>query len=194
MIIPKENIIYSYNDYLSWPDDERWEIIQGIPVSMSPAPSTNHQSVSGELFFILKDYFKDKDCSVFIAPFDVRLSENLSSESSILNVVQPDIAIICDKNKIDKKGCLGSPDMVVEVISPGSALMDYKTKLNLYEKFKIKEYWIVNPSEKIVHIYILSGIEYKKPEVFSEEDIIRLGIFPDCEIRLENVFKNLITG
>lgn len=179
---------YTYNDYLSWPDDERWELIEGEPFLMSPAPSRIHQEVVGELFLQIGNYLRDKNCRVYVAPFDVILvSQNQRKENS-KNVVQPDITIICDKNKLDDKGCVGSPDMIIEVVSPSTASQDYVKKLNLYEKYEVKEYWIVNPKSGNILIYKLDGNrQYSEVKVHNIKDKIQVGIFKDLIIDLTHI-------
>ena len=111
---------YTYGDYLTWPEGERYEIIQGILYNMTPAPGRNHQKLVGNLFYYIKDYLKDKPCEVYVAPFDVRLPFGKENENNTSTVVQPDISVICDKKKLDDKGCIGAPDLVIEIISPFS--------------------------------------------------------------------------
>ena len=181
--------IYTYRDYLLLPEGARVELIEGKFVAMTPLPSARHQQVLGNLFCEFKKQ-NLKGCLIFLAPFDVRLTELGENPEEIKNVVQPDLSIICDPKKIDEKGCIGTPDLIVEVISPGSAARDLITKLRLYEKFKVKEYWIVHPLDEIVMVYCLNqeGF-YGRPEIYSREDKIKPGTFrDDLEIDLQRVF------
>ena len=146
---------YTYKDYYSWNDDERWELIDGIPYNMTPAPNTFHQEILGELFRNFLPYFKGKPCKVYFAPFDILLSDLKNPDDDIVNVVQPDLSVICDQNKIDKRGCLGAPDMIIEILSPSTTKNDLSAKYILYEKFGVKEYWIVYPGNKVIHAYQL---------------------------------------
>jgi len=193
MYFPFENsdkkVRYTYKDYLSWPEDERWELIEGIPYNLAPAPSRRHQEILGSIFNILFSYLKDKACKVYMAPFDVRLPEGKERDEDIKNVVQPDIVIVCDKEKLDDRGCKGSPDLIVEIVSPNTASKDYIEKLALYERNKVKEYWIVHPIDNIVMVYKLneSG-QYGRPEIYSSEAQVKVGIFPDLTINLKEVF------
>jgi Uma2 family endonuclease len=179
---------FTYADYLTWPDSERWELIEGEPYAMSPAPSRIHQEIIGELFFQVRSYLSGKNCRAYVAPFDVVLiDENNDSESS-RNVVQPDITIVCDKDKLDDKGCKGSPDMVIEVVSPSTASQDYVKKLNLYEKYAIKEYWIVNPNNNNIFIYKLDeNKQYSQVKVYDIKEKIKVGIFDDLVVDLANI-------
>jgi Uma2 family endonuclease len=179
---------YTYKDYLEWNDGKRWELIEGIPYNMSPAPTTAHQRIIRELSFALHSYLKGKTCEIFSAPFDVRLFVSEKDEE-INTVVQPDLSIICDPNKIDEKGCKGSPDLIIEVLSPATARKDKWEKFHQYEKAGVKEYWIVDPTHKTVEIYTLLNEKYSQRKVYSSEDEIRVGIFDDLTIPLEPIFE-----
>jgi Uma2 family endonuclease len=135
---------FTYSDYLTWPDSERWELIDGEPYAMSPAPSRVHQEIIGEIFLQNGNYLRGKGCRAYVAPFDVVLVDEGNNKEDSRNIVQPDITIVCDKEKLDDRGCKGSPDMIIEVVSPATASLDYVKKLNLYEKYLVNEYWIVN--------------------------------------------------
>jgi len=180
---------FSYADYLSWPDDERWEIIEGEPYDMTPAPSTKHQGISFNLSGILYNFLKDKECKAFAAPFDVRLPEAQDkSDKEIKTVVQPDIVVVCDQDKLDERGCLGAPDITVEILSPTTSYKDQTEKLLLYEKHGIKEYWIVNPDARYVMIYRLEGVKYGKPEYLTENDIIESRVLEGLKIDLRELW------
>ncbi|MCI5133225.1 MAG: Uma2 family endonuclease, partial [Candidatus Electrothrix sp. EH2] len=119
----------TYADYLTFPLDEHWEILEGVPYAMSPAPSRIRQRVSGRLFRQLDAFLEQKDCEVYYAPFDVRLPAGEETEEEVTTVVQPDLVVVCDPDKLDEKGCLGAPDLVIEIISPSTASMDNIKKL-----------------------------------------------------------------
>lgn len=180
--------IYTYVDYLAWPATERYELINGEPYMMSPAPTRQHQELVGEIFLQIGNYLKGKMCKVYIAPFDVVLLEEKQNKEESKTVVQPDITVICDRNKLDEKGCIGSPDMIIEVVSPSTASMDYVKKLNLYEKHLVKEYWIVNPKNNNVFIYLLDDDhQYSEVKVFNIKEEIKVSIFKDFTIRLNEI-------
>lgn len=187
----KENV-FTYADYVTWPDEERWELIEGIAFDMSPAPSRYHQEILGNLFLEINKLpgDKSKKCKAFVAPFDVRLPEGNQSDEKTLNVVQPDISVICDPGKLDDKGCKGAPDFIVEITSPATAKKDMKYKLLLYEKHGIPEYWIVHPEEHIVMVYKLDEQgKYGRAEIFSKDDIVQLKLKDGViEINLDAVF------
>lgn len=181
---------YSYQDYLNWPSEERWELIDGVPFSMSPSPSKRHQQILGELATEFTSYLRDKPCEAFVAPFDVRLLVEGKSDDEIMNVVQPDISVICDPNKLDDKGCMGSPDLVIEILSPSTGKIDRWIKYKLYEQAGVKEYWIVEPTNSTLEVFTLNQNGYfELKEVFGKEDKVKVGIFDDLLIDLQVVFK-----
>ena len=180
--IPK---VYTYADYLEFPEDARVELIDGFIYDMSPAPSRVHQEIIFELTLSIGNYIKqnNKPCKVYTAPFDVVLVEEGQDESKATNVVQPDISIICDKKKLTDKGCVGAPDMIIEVVSESNFSHDYIRKLNLYTQFKVKEYWIVNPKNQTILVYRLKDNEdYLPPEAYTFNDKVKVGIFEDLVI------------
>ncbi|MCK4468735.1 MAG: Uma2 family endonuclease [Desulfobacterales bacterium] len=180
---------FSYADYLSWPDDERWEIIEGVAYDMSPAPAREHQRVSAIIFAKIYNFLSGKECEVYFAPFDVRLAETKDeADEEIETVVQPDIVVICDQNKLDKRGCLGAPDITVEILSPSTSYKDQTEKLLLYEKHGVKEYWIVNHDAKYIMIYCLEGVKYGKPEYLTENDILESRALEGLKIDLSEVW------
>jgi Uma2 family endonuclease len=186
--IPIKKQKYTYEDYLSW-TEENYEIIEGEAYMMSPAPSRAHQEMSGNIFFHIKSYLQGKKCKVYAAPFDVRLSKEGYSEDKIKTVVQPDITVICDDDKLDDRGAVGAPDFIVEIVSPSSTFLDYVKKLNIYGDFGVKEYWIVDPKDKNVLVYKIdeNGV-YGKPEIYEKDDEIKVSIFDDLVIDLKTIF------
>ena len=182
---------FTYQEYLVWPDEERWEIIDGEAFNMTPAPSRAHQGILGALFNAFYHYLEDKSCEVYVAPLDVRLPEYDQSEMNITTVVQPDLTVICDPTKLDDKGCLGSPDLIVEIISPSTAAHDYIRKLTLYERRQVPEYWIVHPIDKTAMVFQLNDHrEYGKPRIYAGADQIPVGLFPDLIVDLRKVFRD----
>ncbi|MBI5207591.1 MAG: Uma2 family endonuclease [Candidatus Firestonebacteria bacterium] len=188
--IKKQAQKYTYGDYLTWPDDERWELIDGEAYNMTPAPSRFHQDILRELFLQFAEYLKDKTCKVYCAPFDVRLPDKNEKDEEIETVVQPDIVVICDKSKLDDKGCIGAPDLIIEIVSPYTVQKDLKEKFSLYEKKGVKQYWIVYPDDKMVMVFNLGkNKEYGKPKIYSKEDKIEVGIFRSFVIDLKMIFN-----
>lgn len=192
MPLLKKEKQYTYADYLSWSEDERWEIIDGVPY-LHAAPSPTHQLVSGELHRQFANYLQGKTCKAYLAPFCVRLINGDEKQNEdIKKVVEPDITIVCDKSKIDEKGCSGTPDLIIEVMSPSSIKHDRVTKFNIYEKSGVKEYWIVEPEGKIISVFILqSNDRYGRPEIYTEDGKITVSIFPDLVVDLDFVFPEI---
>ena len=188
LALKKQEEQWTYGDYLGWPDEERWELIDGVAYDMSPAPSTNHQDAFRELFTEFSIYLRGKTCKVFLAPFDVILPENNEKKEDCQTVVQPDIFVICDRTKLDTKKCKGAPDLAIEILSPSTTRKDMTVKFALYERVGVKEYWIVHPLDKTVLVYKLDGNKYARAEMYSAEDKIKVGIFEDLEIDLGTVF------
>ena len=182
---------YSYVDYLTWGENERWEILDGIAY-MQATPSRIHQEISGELFTQFHNYLSGKTCKVYHAPFCVRL-DNEKNDADIKNVVELDITIVCDSSKLDEKGCKGSPDMIIEIMSPSSGKKDRVEKYNKYEKAGVKEYWVVEPDEKLVSVFILQkNGRFGRTEMYTDEDKIKASIFSELEIDFSTVFNKII--
>lgn len=178
---------YTYQDYLTWPEEEHWELINGIPDNMTPAPSTQHQKIVTALIGIFYIALKDSSCQVFGAPFDVRFPENKSASEDIFSVVQPDLSIICDRNKLDSRGCLGNPDLIVEVTSPSTLRKDMKEKFHLYEKMGVNHYWMIYPEQKTVVVFSLGETgKYGRPEIYCETDILT---FHSINVDCAEIFK-----
>jgi len=189
MPLPQEEKIYTYEDYLNWPENERCEIIDGIAY-MQAAPAPIHQEILMELSRQISNYLSGKPCKIYPAPFCVRLPMgDEKNEKEVKIIVEPDITIVCDKSKIDNRGCNGAPDMIVEILSPSSVKNDRIIKLNKYEKAGVKEYWIIEPDQKFVSVFLLQdNLRFSRPEMYSEEDKIKVSLFPDLIIDLSAVF------
>ena len=185
------NGTYSYADYLLWQFSERLELIKGKIFKMSPAPSRNHQQVSLRLTREIDKILINKKCELYIAPFDVRLVnfKKSTSDKQILTVVQPDLCVVCDISKLDEKGCLGAPDLIIEILSKGNSKKDMTIKFDLYEENGVQEYWIVNPSEKDVHIYTLSNGKYIGSRPYIMETELQSATFPDLKFEVDKIFE-----
>lgn len=182
------NGVYTYADYLLWKFDERVELFKGKIFKMSPAPNMKHQKISRNLMGELYSLFKHKTCQLFSAPFDVRIPRKSKDDQEILTVVQPDLCVICDPEKLDERGCIGARDLVIEILSPGNSKKEMKNKFELYEEAGVREYWVVHPTEENVLIYTLEDGKFRayKPVV---DDYIISHIFPDLKIHTNEVFK-----
>ncbi len=187
--------LYSYADYLTWEFEERLEIIKGKIFMMSPAPFRRHQRVSGNLYGYLFQALQGNSCQLYDAPFDVRLpspSKNkvskLSNES-IYTVVQPDLCIICDPSKLDERGCIGAPDLIVEILSPSTRKKDLLLKKSLYEETGVLEYWIIYPNENHLEAYILGETgRYELKGIYGDNETLETSHPKGLLINLHDVF------
>lgn len=179
--------LYSYSDYLEWSDDDRCELITGKIYSMSPAPGTAHQELLVNLLTEIKNFIGKGPCKVFAAPFDVRLPEKNENEQSCSNVVQPDISVICDQNKIDDKGCLGAPDWIIEILSPSTSSKDQVTKKWLYERHGVKEYWLVHPIERIATIYHLKDNVFEFIGVYDDKAMLKSNLLKGFSLQFASI-------
>ena len=194
---------YSYADYLMWQFDERVELIKGMILRMSPAPSTRHQKISNFLSSRVTWFLKDASCSVFTAPFDVRLPVSVDlkiskkyktkakelSDGMIMTVVQPDICVICDESKLDERGCIGAPDIIIEILSPGNTQREMKDKFGIYQEAGVQEYWIVEPMSEFIIIYALDKNIYIGSRPYTAGDTITSKVLPGLEINVSEVFS-----
>jgi Uma2 family endonuclease len=180
----KEDEYYTYADILEWDEEVRAEIING-ELFMMANPDTIHQDISREIFGHLYDFLKGKPCVVYAAPFGVRLfpKKDLSDDT----FVEPDIVVICDKSKIDKRGCNGAPDLVVEILSPATARHDRIVKFRLYQKAGVREYWIADPENRMLNAHVLNNGNYIT-EVYGDIDEVPVSALPGCVIPLREVF------
>lgn len=183
---------YTYADYLTWQLDEMVELIKGkVFRSAAAAPRRIHQEISGKVFNKLFNFLEKHSCKVYEAPFDVRLPVKSKKNEDIDTVVQPDICVICDKSKLDVMGCIGAPDLIVEILSPGSNKKELKNKYEVYEESGVKEYWIIHPDEQTVMTYTLTSGKYLPSRLFTSGDIIESKCIPGFLLDLEYVFTGL---
>src|SRR3990172_13067617 len=173
---------HNYGDYRHWPEDVRYEFVDGIAYAMAPAPARRHQEVLGEIFRQMANALEGQPCRPFIAPFDVRLPRGSEADDEIETVVQPDLSIICDPTKLDEHGCRGAPDWVVEVLSPATAGHDHILKRSAYERAGVREYWLVHPVDRLVTVYRLEGQRYGVPEVRELTGRQPVGVLPGVEV------------
>ena len=185
------NETYTYADYLKWDFKERVELIMGKLFKMSPALSNRHQIISMHISGDLYGYLKGKSCRVYVAPFDVRLPRKSKDDDDIITVVQPDICVVCDSSKLDAKGCLGAPDIVVEILSPSNNLIELNNKFDLYESAGVKEYWIVLPQDNTFLVNTLTNGKYVtgRPLV---SGVLTSDILPGFSLDLSELFADNI--
>lgn len=183
---PVEKKVYSYADWLTW--EGNWELINGTAYNMSPAPTSLHQFIVGELYFALRTFFQNRSCYVFVAPFDVFFSESGEYQSPD-HITQPDLSVICSKEMLSKSGCNGAPTLIIEVLSPSTALKDFNEKFNLYQKHGVKEYWIVDPGNRTVHVYTMENGSYMTRNLYLEPEMIQSVVFKDLQIPTGTLFN-----
>ncbi len=169
--------LYTEEDYYNLPEDVRAELIDGVLIYNQAAPSRMHQTILGELHTLINIYIKSKggSCRVYPAPFAVKLKADRNT------IVEPDISVICDRNKFTDRGCTGAPDWIIEIVSPNNSSHDYIRKLNLYEEAGVREYWIVDPIKKNVFVYYLEQEKFKV-EAYTFHEPIKVNIFEDFSI------------
>lgn len=185
------SLTYNYSNYLNWFFSDRVELLKGKIFKMSPAPSRFHQQISGKVFIELALYLRNKPCKVYAAPFDVRFPKDSKADKDIYTVLQPDICVICDLSKLDDKGCIGAPDIVVEILSPGNNKKELLNKYKIYEEFGVREYWIISSSEKTFLKYTLNDEgKYKPSRLFTLSEEITSDALPGFKLDLDEVFED----
>lgn len=189
MALQHERENFTYADYVMLDEDVRYEVIDGQIYNISPSPTPKHQDVITQLSVDFGLYLRGKQCRVFVSPIDVCLSDKVDDLNKVKEWVEPDLVIVCDKNKIGEKQIIGSPDLVVEVLSPSTAKKDRMVKYNRYQRAGIKEYWIVDPVHETIEVYILDSGAYKHERTYFKDDVLKVSIFEDFSIDLNNVFR-----
>lgn len=180
---------YTYADYLLFNFKERLELIKGKIHAMSPAPNVAHQRAATQLTGIFYNYFQKRTCQVFTAPFDVRLTTQKGEKDKLVTtVIQPDLCVFCDDSKLDEKGGIAAPDLIIEILSPGNTKKEMKIKYDLYESHGVREYWLVHPLDKTILIYSLENDRYLARRPYIEDDIAISIIFPELTVIVADIF------
>jgi len=184
---------YTYADYLNWRFTEYVELIKGKILRKMSAPTSEHQRLASNLHGELYALLKRQPCQVFSAPFDVRLLRSTGNgDAQIKTVVQPDISVICDRNKIDKRGCLGAPDWIIEIVSPSSLVLDTRTKFDLYAENGVGEYWIVFPGEQTIVAYALTAEgQYDAIGTYAEPGLMASHTLPGLAVEWLDIFEEV---
>ena len=182
------NKIYSYGDYLLWKFKERIELFRGKVFKMSPAPARIHQKILLNITRTFDGYFRFNTCELYFAPFDVRFPDK---NGVVLTVVQPDLCVVCDLDKLDDKGCLGAPDLIVEILSPGNTKKELDLKYSIYEEAGVLEYWTVHPTDKNIQIFVLQNGIYIGLKPVTEGEIITSKTFPELSFSTDEIFGNI---
>lgn len=182
------NKLYTYADYFQWRFEERVELIKGRIFKMSPAPNMRHQRICIDIAGQLWSFLRGRDCRVFVAPFDVRLPRKSNDDKEIITVLQPDICVVCDPAKLDKRGCLGAPDIVVEILSPGNNAKELKTKYEVYEEAGVQEYWVVSPQDNTFLVYRLTDGKYVPLRTMVAGDTFTSSVVEGFSLNLAELF------
>ncbi|MDN3690497.1 Uma2 family endonuclease [Cyclobacterium jeungdonense] len=183
---------YSYADYLTWEMEEVVELIKGtIFKKAAAAPKRLHQRISAKLLTRLYVFLEHRTCQVYSAPFDVRFSKKSTEDKKIHDVVQPDICVVCDTEKLDERGCIGAPDLIVEILSPGNSTVELKHKFDLYESNGVREYWIIHPETQDLLIYNLVDGKYVPSRLFTSGDVVESTVLKGFALDLEEFFGDM---
>ncbi|MCC5935946.1 MAG: Uma2 family endonuclease [Lunatimonas sp.] len=183
---------YTYADYLTWQLDEMVELIRGkVFRQAAAAPRRIHQEITMILANRFYEFLRGKSCKVYTAPFDVRLPVASRRHEDIDTVVQPDLCVVCNPDKLDELGCVGAPDLIVEILSPGNNKKELQSKYEVYEASGVKEYWIIHPDEQTLLIYLLEGEKYSSSRLFTLGDRVKSQALPGFELDLDDVFGEL---
>ena len=189
MAFPAKEMKYTFADCLKWEEDERVELIDGAAVMMDP-PSRKHQEISGALFAQLYNFLEGKKCRVYAAPFAVRLFEkDGDTPEEVDTMVEPDLSVVCDGSKLDERGCKGAPDLVIEILSPSTRRHDRLVKLGLYQRAGVREYWIVDPENKAVQVFLRDADGFLRlHEDYGQEELAKVHALEGCYIELNRLF------
>lgn len=184
---------YSYADYLTWRFKEYVELIKGRIMRKMSAPTSQHQQIATDLTGVIWSQLRGQICRIYAAPFDVRLMRSTGNgDAQVRTVVQPDISVVCDPAKIDRRGCVGAPDWIIEIVSPSSLVLDTRTKFDLYAENGVAEYWIAYPGEQVVTAYALAENEqYELTGTYAEPGPMRSTTLPELLIDWGDIFQEL---
>ncbi|MBL8481829.1 MAG: Uma2 family endonuclease [Rhodocyclaceae bacterium] len=188
MNLPKRDVqFHTYAEYCSWPEDQRYELIDGVAYAID-APLRIHQEFVGEMHFQITGQSRNHPCRIYLSPFDVRLPKRNEADDLVSTVLQPDLLIVCDRSKLDERGCRGAPDWVAEILSPATASYDHILKRSAYEAAGVREYWLVHPVDRLLTVYTLENGRYGIPQYHELAGRLALGVLPDVEIDWDNLF------
>lgn len=182
---------YSYADYLTWRFTEYVELIKGRVLRKMSAPTSQHQVIATSFTGVLWNYLRRNPCQVFAAPFDVRLVRSTGNgDAQVDTVVQPDICVVCDPRQIERRGCLGAPAWIIEIVSPSSLVLDSRTKFDLYAENGVAEYWIAYPGEQTVLAYALAADgQYELTGTYAEPGPMHARTLPALPIDWADIFE-----
>lgn len=193
----KNQEVMTFKKYSTWDEQKRCEVLDGKIINMAPSPLPEHQEISMQLSIEIGSYLRDRNCSVFAAPIDVYLFEDSNEnwiDENVRNWLIPDLIIVCDPNKIKRSKIVGAPDLVVEIISPSTAKIDRLDKRLAYQRAGVKEYWIVDPANQIIEVYLLKNHSLELHNVYSRENSITVQILENLTLDLSIIFPRQGNG
>lgn len=186
----RDTAYHTYAEYLSWPADLRYELIDGVAYLMSPAPLRIHQEIVGEIYFQVRAALEGKLCRAYVAPFDVRLPRAGEADERVDTVVQPDMLVVCDESKLDERGMRGAPDWVVEVLSQSTAVHDQTIKLAAYERAGVGEVWLVHPTDRAVTVYRLNDSLFGRPAIHEMKGVLAVEVIAGLRMDWDRIAAN----
>jgi Uma2 family endonuclease len=188
----RDNEYHTYADYLIWSRNSGDELIDGTAYVREPGPTLTHQLIVGELYYQVRIALKGTSWRAFVAPFDVRLPKSTERDEDVDTVVQPDVFLTRDSEKVDQRGVRGAPDWIVEVLSPGTARHDQRKKIPAYERAGVLEVWLVNPRNRTVAIYRLADGVYGQPTILNLKGRTAVAVAPEVVIDWEPVVADIL--
>lgn len=186
----RDTAYHTYEEYVSWPADLRYELIDGAAYLMSPAPLRVHQEIVGEIYFQVRAGLGSKPCRAYVAPFDVRLPKADEADERVDTVVQPDVLVVCDESKLDERGMRGAPDWIVEVLSQATAVHDQTIKLAAYERAGVREVWLVHPTDRSVTVYLLQNRVFGRPEIHEMKGVLAVAVITGLRVDWDRMATN----
>lgn len=179
---------FTLEEYLALPENERMEILEGMPYLLA-SPSVSHQIIALAFASSFREALQGKPCQAFIAPLDVFLD---AADVRRPTVVQPDVFVVCDRKKLDDRGCHGAPDLIVEVLSPGTRQHDQVRKMNLYWRHGVREYWLADPEIRVIEQFVWDEKGYLLGGFFRAGDKLPVRVLADCVLDVSEIFPEQV--
>lgn len=183
---------YSYGDYRTWPENQRYELVDGAAFLMAPAPSLDHQTIAFEVGRQLANALENHPCRVLLAPLDVLLPLAGEADDAVTTVVQPDVLVVCDPAKLSSRGVRGAPDWVMDVVSPASSSHDQIIKLAAYERAGVREYWVVHPNDRLLNLYLHDGQGFVRSQITELRGETPVSSLGGIRVDWERILRRLI--
>jgi Uma2 family endonuclease len=187
----RDDRYHTYGDYLTWPEDVRYELIDGVAYLIAPAPLLEHQDIAGDVYRQLGNALREGPCRVFVAPVDVRLPKTNEADEQVDTAAQADVLVVCEPTKLDRRGVRGAPDWVLEVMLPATAGHDQVRKRRVDEQAGVREYWMVHPTDRVLTIYHLDNGAYGKPDTQVLEGETPVSVLPGVVVAWDELVARL---